>query len=59
MLQDIVKAINLQELWSDFHIIAMEYNWERETIRQLSRNERQRWAELIQKDLKNRWDTDS
>lgn len=49
------KEIGIEELYSNFHIIAMEYNWDRETIRNLTRTERERWAEFIITDLDNRW----
>ena len=51
MIDHLRRDVNIQEYYLEFHLIAMEYNWEPDTIRNLRRSERKRWADIIETHL--------
>ena len=50
-MQELLQQVNLEKLWHEYHVIAMNYHWDREAIRNLPKTERERWVEYIIKTL--------
>ena len=44
---EFLSRCNVEQLYADTHIIAYVYHWDRDSIWNMSRNERQKWVEMI------------
>lgn len=49
---DMINSVNIAKAITSMHIIAYCYNWDRDTIWELPRLEREMWAAIILKQKK-------
>lgn len=48
-------AVDLGELYNQYHLIFQGYGWSREQVENLRRSERERWSSFIKQWYENIW----